>query len=328
VRGRSGAFVAYSSMACAIQPAVLATAKIASPAPGIIPATLVKVARAKSMFGSGRARRRVSSSTAAATEYLEDLGAAFFTRSSSAFARGSALCAKSQKPGIRSPRRNRSPTTRTASVDSRAAASIVSAPREAPPSATARRGLESMTPPSAPRPVATTAYGSARTDAAIRAAKVDAASSWSASRAIAARSAPSSPGSGRFGQILYQNRPAIPPSASRAPDADAAGGWPGSGRQSTIPAMMLRPAATTADGSRWSRSGSVAAIAGTITRSRSSGRVPSGRAACAPLPAATASGVARHGCVAPSLPRPPVHSQPATSSNGRQSASLVTSMPR
>src|ERR1700677_4051365 len=101
MRGRSGAFVAYSSMACAIQPAVLATAKIASPAPGTIPPTLVKVARAKSMFGSGRARRRVSSSTAAATEYLDDLGAAFLTRSSSAFARGSALCAKAPKPGIR-----------------------------------------------------------------------------------------------------------------------------------------------------------------------------------------------------------------------------------
>jgi hypothetical protein len=64
--------------------------------------------------------------------------------------------------------------------------------------------------------VATTAYGSARTEAAIRAANVEAASSWSASRAIAARSAPSRPGSGRLGQILYQNRPAMPPSASLA----------------------------------------------------------------------------------------------------------------
>jgi hypothetical protein len=95
-----------------------------------------------------------------------------------------------------------------------------------------------------------------------------------------------------------------------------------------MPAMMLRPAATTAGGSRCKRSRSVAAMAGTITRSRSSGSVPSGSAACAPLPAATASAVACHGDVAPSLPRLPVHSQPATSSNGRHSASLVTSMPR
>jgi len=64
VRGRSGAFLASSSSACAIQPAVLATAKIASPAPGIMPATLVRVASAKSMVGSGRARRLVSASTA------------------------------------------------------------------------------------------------------------------------------------------------------------------------------------------------------------------------------------------------------------------------
>jgi hypothetical protein len=148
---------------------------------------------------------------------------------------------------------------------------------------------------------------------------------------MAARSAPSNPGSGRFGQILYQNRPAMPPSASRpdgTPGAAPAAGEAGSGRQSTIPAMMLRPAATTAGASRCSRSGSVAAIAGTMTRSRSSGRVPSGRAACAPLPAATASAVACQGWAVPSLPRLPVHSQPATSSNGRHSASLVTSMPR
>ena len=46
---------------------------------------------------------------------------------------------------------------------------------------------------------------------------------------------------------------------------EPADGAPGSGRQSTIPAMMLRPAATTAGGSRCSRSGSVAAMAGTIT---------------------------------------------------------------
>ena len=92
--------------------------------------------------------------------------------------------------------------------------------------------------------------------------------------------------------------------------------------------MMVRPAATTAGGSRCSRSGSVAAIAGTITRSRSSGSVPSGSAAWAAVPAATASWVASHGWAAPPLSRPPVHSQAATSSKGRHSASLVTSMPR
>jgi len=101
-----------------------------------------------------------------------------------------------------------------------------------------------------------------------------------------------------------------------------------------MPAMMFRPAAMTAGESRCSRSGSVAAMAGTITRSRSSGKVPSGSAACAPLPAATAAWVACHvasslpALFLPSLPRAPVHSHPATSSNGRHSASLVTSMPR
>jgi hypothetical protein len=169
VRGRSGTFFAYSSMACAIHPAVRATAKIASPAPGIIPATLASVASAKSMFGSGSARRRVSSTTAAATAYRAERGAAFLTRSSRAFARGSGWSEKSPIPGIRSPRRSRSPTTRAASAGSRAAASMVSAPSEAPPYC--------REVPSAPSPVATTAYGSARTDAAIRAANVDAASS-------------------------------------------------------------------------------------------------------------------------------------------------------
>ena len=58
---------------------------------------------------------------------------------------------------------------------------------------------------------------------------------------------------------------------------------------------MLRPAAHTACGSRCSRSGSVAAMAGTITWSRSSGNVPGGSAACAPRPTSSAAGVACHG---------------------------------
>ncbi len=62
-----------------------------------------------------------------------------------------------------------------------------------------------------------------------------------------------------------------------------------------MPAMMFRPAARTADGSSCSRSGSVVAIAGTITWSRSSGSVPGGSAACAARPAASAAGVACHG---------------------------------
>jgi hypothetical protein len=106
---------------------------MASPAPWIMPATLDNVASAKSMFGSGSDRRRVSSRTAAATAYLVDRGAAFFTRSSRAFARGSGLDAKSPRPGICSPRRSSSPTTRAASAGSRADASIVSAPSDAPP---------------------------------------------------------------------------------------------------------------------------------------------------------------------------------------------------
>ena len=44
--------------------------------------------------------------------------------------------------------------------------------------------------------------------------------------------------------------------------------------------------------------------------------------------AAIASAVARHGWALPSRPMLLVHSQPATSSNGRHRASLVTSMPR
>ena len=59
--------------------------------------------------------------------------------------------------------------------------------------------------------------------------------------------------------------------------------------------MMLRPAATTAAGSSCRRSGSVAAMAGTMTWNRSSGNVPAGSAACAARPAASAAGVARHG---------------------------------
>ena len=62
-----------------------------------------------------------------------------------------------------------------------------------------------------------------------------------------------------------------------------------------MPAMRLRPAASTAAGSSCSRSGSVAAIAGTMTWSRSSGSVPAGSAACAARPAASAAGVACQG---------------------------------
>jgi hypothetical protein len=284
------------------------------------------------MFGSGSDLRRTSATTAETTAYREDLGAAFLIRSRSSAARGSPeLCTKSPKPGMRSPRRSWSPTTRAASDGSRAEASMASAASDAPPLGMPLCSpLSCIVPPSAPRPVAMTAYGSARTEAATRAAKVEAASSWSASSASAARRAPTRPGSGRFGQILYQNRPAMPPSAIRAagaPDSDAAA-EPGSGRQSTMPAMMFRPATITAGGSRCSRIGSVADIAGTMTLSRSSGSVPSGSAACAFVPAAIASGVACHGSAAPAFPRLPVHSQPATSSNGRHSASLVTSMPR
>ena len=93
-----------------------------------------------------------------------------------------------------------------------------------------------------------------------------------------------------------------------------------------MPAMMFRPAATTADGSSWSRSGSVAAIAGTITWSRSSGSAPAGRAACAARPAASAAGRACHGFAA--AWNSPVQSSPATSSKVRLTASRMTSRPR
>ena len=58
---------AYSSRACASQPAVRATAKIASPAPLIMPVTSASTATANSMFGSGSRRRRASASIASAT---------------------------------------------------------------------------------------------------------------------------------------------------------------------------------------------------------------------------------------------------------------------
>ena len=61
--------------------------------------------------------------------------------------------------------------------------------------------------------------------------------------------------------------------------------------------MMTRPAAATAGGSNWSRSGSAAASAGTITWRRSRGKVPAGSAACAAVPAATAAGGACHSTV-------------------------------
>ena len=93
-----------------------------------------------------------------------------------------------------------------------------------------------------------------------------------------------------------------------------------------MPAMMLRPAASTAAGSSWSRSGSVAAIAGTITWSRSSGSVPAGSAACAARPAASAAGRACHGSRAD--PNSPVQSSSATSSKVRLTARRVASRPR
>ena len=72
----------YSSIAWASQPAVLATAKMASPAPRIIPAQLASTASAKSMFGSGRARRCISASTASTTASRGDAGTALLTMAS------------------------------------------------------------------------------------------------------------------------------------------------------------------------------------------------------------------------------------------------------
>ena len=106
---------------------------------------------------------------------------------------------KCPKPGTFSPRRSSSATTRGTSSGPLAAAISVSAPRDAPPC---------RAPLIAPRPVPTTAYGSARTEAAARAASVEAASSWSASSTSAADSARSSPGPGRRSQSRDHSRPA------------------------------------------------------------------------------------------------------------------------
>ena len=59
-RGRIGVARWYSSMPWASQPAVLATAKMASPAPRIRPAAAASAASAKSMFGWGSPRRCAS----------------------------------------------------------------------------------------------------------------------------------------------------------------------------------------------------------------------------------------------------------------------------
>ncbi len=94
-----------------------------------------------------------------------------------------------------------------------------------------------------------------------------------------------------------------------------------------MPTMMFRPAASTADRSSWSRSGSVAAIAGTMTWSRSSGSVPAGTAACATRPATSAAGLACHGSLAAAgavagAGNSPVQSSSATSSKVRRTARL------
>ena len=91
--------------------------------------------------------------------------------------------------------------------------------------------------------------------------------------------------------------------------------------------MMLRAAVTTAGWPSSSRSGSVAASAGTMTWSRSSGSVAAGSAACAAAATATACSVARQGGpgAAGSVP---VHSSSATSSKLRWAASRTASRPR
>ena len=139
------------------------------PAPLTMPATRAKVAMAKSMFGSGRDFCLTSASTASATASWPDFGAARRTKSSSTTARGSPpRYTKCPKPGTLSPRRSSSATTRGTSSGPLAAAISVSTPSDAPPCSA---------PLIAPRPVPTTAYGSARTEAAARAASVEAASS-------------------------------------------------------------------------------------------------------------------------------------------------------
>ena len=97
-----------------------------------------------------------------------------------------------------------------------------------------------------------------------------------------------------------------------------------------MPAMMFCPAAITAGRSSWSRRGSVAAMAGTMTWSRSRGSVPAGRAACAARPAARAAGRARQGSRPDSRPdgNSPVQSSSATSSKVRLTARRVASRPR
>lgn len=276
-----------------------------------MPAARAKVPSAKSTLGSGRDLCLASAIIASATASCRDLGAARRSRSISRRPRGSApRYTACPKPGMRSPRRSESPTTRGASAASRAADSSVSTASEAPPCSV---------PLTAPSPADTTAYGSARADAAVRAASVDAASSWSASNTSEADITPAIGRDRRRSHSLVHSRPAT--------DAGSAGGVLRGGRQSTMPAMIDRPAAITAGRSRCSRSGSTTAIAGTSTCIRSSGSRSAGSASWTPRPAVSAASGARH-AGAPGSPNAPVHSSSATSSNVRARASPIASCPR
>ena len=256
---------AYSSRACASQPAVRATAKTASPGAGDHP-------RAAGQHGQGEVDVRLGQRPPVRLGQHR-VGHGQPGRAGHGLAGPGPAAARpaGRRTGTRSgrsraparPRRSRSPTTRGAPAGSWAAASMASAPSEAPPCSA---------PPSAPSPVA---------DHGVRVGPDR-------------RGDPG--GQGGRGQFVVgqQHQRGTQRAEQRGRAAGPGTAWaragrrscppgrpspsPAAGRQSTMPPMMACPAAITAGGSRCSRSGSAAASAGTMTWSRSSGSVPGGRA--------------------------------------------------
>ena len=269
------------------------------------------------MLGSGSARRCASATTALATASRGESGACSAMTWSSSRARGSPdLYTKWPKPGIRSPRRSSSPTTRGASAgpagrrqhdlgaERGAAVQGAADGAQAGGHDRVRVGAHRGGHPGGQRGGGQLVVGQQhQRRAAARPARPGARLGPAHSRPAPAARRSSPPSSG-------------PPASGLSPRrAGPAAPVPG-GRQSAIPAISARPAAITAGRSRCRRSGSVAARAGTMTWSRSSGRVAAGSAAWAAAPAASAACARGHARPGPGRPAPasPVHSSSATSS--------------
>ena len=247
---------------------------MASPAPGTIPATLASVASAKSMLGSGSARRCASA----------DHG-----------------------PGHRQPRRvggvlGRSP--RSSSSGPRVAGLVHEVAEARDPLAAAEQVADHARRVGRAGGRAEHDLGAQR-GPAVQGAADGARGRWPRPRtgrpgprrppgrpawrrpargrpAAPARSAPrrAGPRGSGPGHSVRVSRPAIGPARSPRPGCR---GRPAAGSRPCRRSARARPPIT-ADRSRCRRSGSVAARAGTMTWSRSSGSVPAGSAAWAAAP--------------------------------------------